>query len=81
MKRALAEVIKQQLSDKSSEKFVRGTFLLRGVEAAALDQLHREVGGPDRISRNELASRILSRALTQKSVGPRGNKASEERIE
>lgn len=59
----LYDDLKQELDQESTEQAVRLSVGLSGRAAEAFLALHGSLGGQQAISRNGLASRILSRAL------------------
>ena len=79
MRPALFQTISTKLSAESEEKVLRVSAVLRGSDADAFVRFHEGLGGPDKVSRNDLASRILSHALSGDQPVRRGRKPAEER--
>jgi len=67
----LYEQLKQELIQESNDQSLRLTVTLSGPQAEAFLSLHEALGGPDAITRNALASRILSHALLAEQTGRR----------
>lgn len=64
MRPALIQTISAKLSEESETKTLRVSVVLRGLDAEAFVRLHEGLGGPGKVSRNDLACRILSHALS-----------------
>lgn len=60
--------LKSELDQESNEDSVRVSALLKGQAATNLTGLHAALGGESVISRNALAVRILTKALTAGEV-------------
>ena len=60
--------LKSELDEESSKEAVRLSVLLNGRAAESFRVLHESLGGQEVISRNALAVRILTRALTANEV-------------
>lgn len=67
----LYEQLKQELIQESNDQSLRLTVTLSGPQAETFLALHQALGGPDAITRNALASRILSHALLTEQTGRR----------
>lgn len=78
MKPALFQTISNKLSKESEEKVLRVSAVLRGSYAEAFERFHEHLGGSEKVSRNDLASRILSHALSVDSAPRRNRKGVEE---
>jgi len=80
MRPALFQTIRTKLSEESEEKVLRVSAVLRGLDAEAFIRLHEGLGGPGTVSRNDLASRILSHALSDDPSPRRNRKGHEEQV-
>jgi hypothetical protein len=78
MGKKLYEDIKATLAQESDERLVRVSAVLRGANAQAFIRIHQDLGGPDSLSRNDLASRILAHALEGNDAVRRERKATEQ---
>jgi len=80
MRRKLYEEIRSSLTQQSDAKVVRLSCTLRAQDAEAFLRLHEALGGPVKVSRNDLASRILSHAIESDESVRRGRKEVETRL-
>lgn len=78
MRPALFHTISTKLSAEAEEKILRVSVVLRGSDADAFARFHDGLGGPEKVTRNDLASRILSHALSVDSAPRRNRKGVEE---
>jgi len=78
MRPALIQTISAKLSEESETKVLRVSAVLRGLDAEAFIRLHEGLGGPGKVSRNDLACRILSHALSGDQSPRRSRKGHEE---
>jgi|CXWL01.1.fsa_nt_gi hypothetical protein len=78
MRPALFQTISTKLSKESEEKVLRVSAVLRGHDAEAFIRLHEGLGGPGKVSRNDLACRILSHALSSDPTPRRSRIGHEE---
>lgn len=76
MRKPLFETINSKIAEESDEAIVRLSATLRGREAEVFLRLHDQLGGPNAISRNDLASRILSHSLEDEQPMRRSRKAA-----
>ena len=79
MRRKLPEEIRTSLTQKSDAKVVRLSCTLRAQDAEAFLRLHEALGGPDTVSRNDLASRILAHTIVREQPVRAGRKEGEAR--
>lgn len=76
----LYDQLKQELIQESNDQSLRLTVTLTGRQAEAFMALHAALGGPDAISRNALASRILSHALLAEQTGRRTRERADSKV-
>ena len=77
----LYEQLKQELLQESNDQSLRLTVTLNGPLRQGFRCLHQALGGPEAISQNALASRILAHALSAEQTGRRIKERAEEKAE